>query len=98
MNSEISLEIMDIEFIQQSEASEVVKRADNLATQQLVSMAIMRALVFTPQETNEFPIADFDMKYFTEVMLNLFDKKNHSNIQAILNGQDFRWFGDEDFE
>jgi hypothetical protein len=89
---------MDIEFIQHGEAIEARKKADNLITQQLVDMAMIQALLYTPKETNEFPIADFDMKYFVEVMLNLFNKKNHKTIQAILNGEDFRWFDDEDFK
>ena len=89
---------MDIKFIQQNEAIEARKKADNLITQQLVDMATTQALLFTPKETNEFPIADFDMKYFVEVMLNLFHEKNHKTILAILNGEDLRWFDEEDFK
>lgn len=85
---------MKAEFLQQDESAIASKKANNLATKQLVLMAITQALIFTPKETGEYPIADFDMKYFTEVMLNLFNEKNHKNIQAILNGEDLRWWND----
>jgi hypothetical protein len=89
---------MNGEFIRQEEAAKAITKAEDLATNQLVTRATVQALVFTPLEKNERPIADFDMKYFVEVMLNLFRPENHKTIQAILNGEDLRWFDDEDFK
>ena len=89
---------MEAKFIRQEEAGKVSKKADNLITRQLVDMAMVQALLTTPRETQEWFVADFDLKYFAEVMLNLFSEKNHKTIQAILNGEDLRWFDDEDFK
>lgn len=89
---------MKAEFIRQTEANDVAKKADNLITRQLVDSAVAQALAFTPLERKEFPIADFDMKYFVEVMLNLFGEKNHNYLRAILDGKDLRWWDDEELE
>ena len=86
------------EFIRQDEANEVAKEASDLITNQLVSSAVASAIALTPIERKEWPIADFDMKYFVEVMLNLFGERNHERLRAILRGEDVRWWGDEDSE
>jgi hypothetical protein len=90
---------MDAQFIRQDEMREVRKKATTLLHQQLVDMATTQAFLFTPKETHAWPCADFDMEYFTEVMVNLFKDENLSTVRAILNGEDLRWFGDdEDFK
>jgi hypothetical protein len=38
------------------------------------------------------------MKYFAEVMLNLFEERNHDYLRAILRGEDVRWWEDENSE
>jgi hypothetical protein len=89
---------MDAKFIRQEQAAKVSQKADNLITRQLVEMAMVQALLTTPRETQEWIVADFDLKYFAEVMLNLFSEKNHKTIQAIFNGEDLRGWDDEDFK
>ena len=89
---------MKAKFIRQDDATEVAKDASNLITQQLVNSAIASAVALTPIERKTWPVADFDMKYFAEIMLNLFEERNHDYLRAILRGEDVRWWGDEDSE
>jgi hypothetical protein len=89
---------MEAEFIRRDEANEATKKANDLITRQLVDSAVTQALVITPLERKEWPASDFDMKYFVEVMLNLFDEKNHKELRAILDGKDLRWWDDNELE
>lgn len=89
---------MDAQFIRREEATEIRKKATTLLHQQLVDMATTQALLLTPKETNAWPCADFDMAYFTEVMVNLFKDENLKTVRAILGGEDLRWFDEEDFK
>ena len=87
---------MKAEFIRQDEVNEVAKETTDPVTKQLVNSAIASAVALTPLERKEWPVCDFDMKYFAEVMLTLFAERNHEYLTAILRGEDMRLWGDED--
>ena len=75
------------------EASELQNSVKDLVTSQLLSMAstcVMRKFM----ENTTLPISDFDMRFFSEAMLDFCSK--HENLKKILAGEDLRWFDDED--
>lgn len=83
------------EMLRLVEASELQNSVDDLVTSQLLSMAstcVMRKFM----ENKTLPVSDFDMRFFSEAMLDFCSK--HDTLRQILAGEDLRWFDDEEFE
>ena len=84
-----------VELLRQEEAKRVFRSIDDLAVNQLMNMAFFQVIKW--YTSGEKMIAsDFDICFFTEVMKEVFSDK--ATIQRILNGEDLRWFTDEEPE
>ena len=77
------------------EASELQKSVKDLVTSQLLSMA-STCVIRKFMENKALPISDFDMRFFSEAMLEFCSK--HDSLRQILAGEDLRWFDDEEIE
>ncbi|MFN0141015.1 MAG: hypothetical protein ACKVQW_13135 [Pyrinomonadaceae bacterium] len=74
------------------ESAKLQNSIQDLITKQLLEMAgtcVMRKFI----ENKSLPISDFDMRFFSEAMLDFCS--SHEDLRRILAGEDLRWF-DED--
>lgn len=82
-----------VELLRQDEAKLVIGSVDDLMVSQLMNLA--RFQVIKWYTSGEKVIAgDFDICFFMEVMKEVFSDKG--TIQRILNGEDLRWFSDDE--
>jgi hypothetical protein len=79
-------------MIRLEESAELHKSVKDQITLQILGMAttcVMRKFI----ENKHLPVADFDMRFFSEAMLDFCNK--HENLRRILAGEDLRWFDDD---
>lgn len=88
-------QIQETMMLRHSESAELISSVKDSITQKLLSAAsycvIKRFL-----ENKNLPVADFDLRFFSEAMLEFCS--NHELLQKILNGQEVGWFDDEKIE
>ncbi len=82
-------------MLRREEAAELQNSVKDLVTSQLLSLAAM-CVWRKFMENTTLPISDFDMRFFSEVMLDFCSK--HETLRQVLAGDDLRWFDDEEFE
>jgi hypothetical protein len=82
-----------VELLRQDEAKLCMRSVDDLVVSQLMNLAHFQVIKW--YTSGEKPIAgDFDICFFMEVMKEVFSDKK--TIQRILNGEDLRWFADDE--
>lgn len=75
------------------EAMKLLGSVEDKATSQLMNMANFEVLKRFFQ-LKHFPAADFDLRFFMEVMLEFCS--DHDTLRKILAGEDVRMFSDDD--
>ena len=79
-------------MLRYSESAELISSVKDLTTQKLLSAASY-CIIKRFLENKNLPIADFDLRFFSEAMLEFCS--NHELLQKILNGEDVGWFDDQ---
>lgn len=74
------------------EAMELLRSVDDLATSQLMNMAVFE-LVANSDELQKSGVADFDVLLYMKLMLDFCSR--HDEMKRILNGEDLRAWTDE---
>jgi len=77
------------EILRYRESTELVASVKDSVTQNLLSAASVCVINRFLKKEN-LPIQDFDLRFFSEAMLELFEK--HELLQKILNGEEVGWF------
>lgn len=80
-------------LLRQPESWELLASEKDLITNQLLNKATM-CVVKALANSEKQPIADFDLKFFVEVMIEFC--RDHENLKKILAGEDLRWFDEEE--
>jgi hypothetical protein len=77
-------------WVNYDEAMVRVREFGDAALEQFVMRAV--TLVVQRFAAGRFPGGTFDMLYFVEVMVELYQQKDA--LLRVFNGEDLRWFGD----
>lgn len=77
------------------EAMLLLRSVDDLTTNQLMNTATFEVLKRF-SESKELPVADFDLRFFMEAMLDFCSK--HNTLRQILAGEDLRLWTDDDLK
>ena len=80
---------MSRQLINQDEAWQLQQTISDLPSRQIVASALTQAVMFFSQAKTP-PACDFDLRFFTEIMIRLSQKQAY--LKAILNGEDLRWW------
>jgi lipase chaperone LimK len=80
------------ELLRWDEAIEVLRSIENPITSQLMNIANFEVLKRFLQ-SKEFPVADFDLRFFMEVMRDFCS--DHETLRKVLDGEDLRLFSDD---
>ncbi len=78
-------------LLNQDEAWKLQQTISDLTTRQLVASALTQAVLPFYQEDADH---DLDLKFFAQVMIRF--SGNHNYLRAILNGEDLRWYPEDD--
>jgi hypothetical protein len=79
-------------LLNQKESSEMIASTEDLITNRLLNAACY-CVIKRFLENKNLPDADFDMKFFSEAMLEFCS--NHELLRKILDGKEVGWFEDE---
>ena len=83
------------EILRQDEARQILLSVEDLTTNQLLNKANM-CILSKYMQNRELLMSDFDLKFFLEAMLEFCS--DHENLKRILDGENLRWFDDDEME
>jgi hypothetical protein len=79
-------------LLNQKESSELIASTEDIITNRLMNAACY-CIIKRFLENKSLPVADFDMRFFSEAMLEFCS--NHELLRKILDGKEVGWFADE---